>query len=744
MKGSSSNNFKVPELPILLLSIIKIDQIHNFLRKFKKGYKEKFKFLKIFHDLSQNEPIYNCSKNIEKILLQFKQKNMFLSIEEIYRQIIINLNKEMKNYDEIEGEKQKQKQNLYDKDEKKNYTNVSFENEENNEESLIEELFIGDENIETQCLLCSEKSFQKKTIIIFSFDLANYNNEFNIENAFKNVLYQDKYCNKCKKTNVHQISKKITKFPKIFLIILNNYKHKENKINFKLQETYNNLQYNLISFIINNNEIIYKNHNNIWNHYKIGETEELIDNKDSINEYNPIIFFYQIKSEDIKNQIIKNDSQMFITNHNFAKAILNYKNLKEKLKNNIKEKEKVYLIFKSFFKDLFEILGVDLKNLNNRINDEEKLNNLIRKNKIEIFEMNFLKVINNIDDITEDIDFVNENILNDLGVEKDEFSGKDVELYKIGSNIFQIKLKDNTILNLTIKNGKQIISIIDNIKIIYSDSIYKNINKELLYNHEIDIDNFYQSIIKFTKKQESILDIINNNKINEKEFNEYYITNKNWFIKVSNIFESDDIYNNEQNIKLFKKENTKNKQEEKKKRFRERMGIFFEENLFKVEFEKNNELKAEYPKKFIIINIDDLKELYANLKIPFNIKNDCIYAMILGEKYIFIKDNKDINRYFVCRSENEIKIVNNVEIILRYKNYELFSDEVKNYIKDGKGLDNYLKKRNLDISKNKMQFIKNEEKKIGFIININYANKDDYNKLVTKDKKVQNLYVYYL
>ena len=102
MKGSSSNNFKVPELPILLLSIIKIDQIHNFLRKFKKGYKEKFKFLKIFHDLSQNEPIYNCSKNIEKILLQFKQKNMFLSIEEIYRQIIINLNKEMKNYDEIE------------------------------------------------------------------------------------------------------------------------------------------------------------------------------------------------------------------------------------------------------------------------------------------------------------------------------------------------------------------------------------------------------------------------------------------------------------------------------------------------------------------------------------------------------------------------------------------------------------------------------------------------------------------
>ena len=53
--------------------------------------------------------------------------------------------------------------------------------------------------------------------------------------------------------------------------------------------------------------------------------------------------------------------------------------------------------------------------------------------------MNELKIINKIDEITEEIDFINEEILKDLKIDSKEFNGKDIKLFKIKDNIFQIK-----------------------------------------------------------------------------------------------------------------------------------------------------------------------------------------------------------------------------------------------------------------------------------------------------------------
>ena len=61
-------------------------------------------------------------------------------------------------------------------------------------------------------------------------------------------------------------------------------------------------------------------------------------------------------------------------------------------------------------------------------------------------------------------------MLDNFDLDKKEYIDKDVELYIVSKNIFQVKFKDGTLINITMKKGKQKIHFIDNFTKINSDN----------------------------------------------------------------------------------------------------------------------------------------------------------------------------------------------------------------------------------------------------------------------------------
>ena len=171
------------------------------------------------------------------------------------------------------------------------------------------------------------------------------------------------------------------------------------------------------------------------------------------------------------------------------------------------------------------------------------------------------KYNNNSEDIIEELDFINEAILNDLKIEKENYINKNLCLNKISKDIFKIKLNEDIIINIAIKdkNEKQIISFKEAISGISSNKK----NKNLYYNENKDngniqsitleenkneinenIINYYKGLSESYKQQKNILDKIQNNIIIENKFNNYFILNKKWFNHFSKIFGNEETYQN--------------------------------------------------------------------------------------------------------------------------------------------------------------------------------------------------------
>ena len=771
MGVSSSNS----NLPILLLSLAKIKMFEKELQIIETKNKG-LELLNIFRlIISDNNSLNSCSKEYEK-LFSVKKNDLF-DIIGLYKDILSQINKELIVYkDNFDNKK-----NIKDYDDI-NFSHISYNNsnEENKNDSLtlIEELFLGETEATEICLECKKKEkIKKSNIIILDKDLNFEEKDFDIENLFRQKFErQVKQCDDCKNIIEHQIIKTIIRFPKILIIVLKN-KNKKNeiKIKFQLKETINKETYNLLSFIINNDEMIYTKGNN-WYKYnikgKIPETETEI-NENRIKEYNPIIIFYQNKNN-LKEHIRNCFSEMFITGHDYAKAIIHYSEFNKKLESdNLKLYENIYLIHKSYFNLLSKIIDVNLNTL--KIDDkniEDTLNSQIRKNRINITEMKDLTIINNYQDITEEIDFIDEEIINDLKIEKENYIGKNITLYKISKNIYKFILKDNILITITIKDKKKIISFVDtfteipsninNNKEINNNLIIKDINviqdkkekenknKSKMKGNKIS---FSKGLTKLFEQQKKIVDEIKKNIINENEFTEYYIINKIWYNKLSKIFEKEEKYQNDSIIidsinKISNNSNFGNNELlEQSENFPKRKDKLNDANLFKVEFEDNKKINnIKYPKEFIIIEVNNFELLIEDLNICFNnnIKNN-IYKMLLGENYLFVEDNKNKNLYYICKNNNINNILFNVELIIKYNDDKTFCNEIKNYIKNKNGLDYYLKERKININEKQIQKIYENNEEIGSIINISYNNNNriindnnNYNQNLVNDNKNEN------
>ena len=426
-------------LSIKLLSLTKIDDFRQYFIDYIKIDKDedkiKYKILSIFNKLIIDN---KCNENSIKLINEFFGNKILKDNEDIYKYILEKLDNELDKF--IKNNK---------------------ENKNNSISSIIKDLFKGKKKFIKICSSCKQKTEDfDNTYIILSTDLSSQNENYEISTLIINMeMNYEKIikCDKCNNEVEHNIKVNFT-LPKIIITVLNNF-NDNNKINFKLSENIENYEYNLICYILSTGEMIYKNYSN-WYEYN-AKNQEILKiemNENRIKKDNPIIFFYQKKDsiKEKKNED-EDEEELFFKNKNYTEAIINYIEL-HKIKVNPEFNGGIYLIYKSFFDELSKIINIDINNLKLDENDINNINKEIEKNKIEIMKMNKLLLIDNVSIIEGDIDFINEIILDNLGFFKPELKEKEILMCKISDNIFQFIFKDNSRMNLTIKNGKQEIS----------------------------------------------------------------------------------------------------------------------------------------------------------------------------------------------------------------------------------------------------------------------------------------------
>ena len=449
------------EIPfgLCLLSLTTIDEIRDFFNKNNIKNTNDLELTNIFSDIIK---VYQLIDNYIPYIYELKKNNNIYEVEKYYEYILDKLNEESKKYiiePEYNESQISPKQNDYKE-----------ENENNNSISLIEKLFFGEKKETKTCLLCNYKEENNKNKIILIFDLSQLK-DFNISNIFQDVNKEVKeICNNCTKEIEIKYEIKYIRLPKIIIIIINNNRNGI-KIKYNFSEIINNKSYNLICYLNNSCEMNYKQ-NNCWHNYNIKtqSDKEIHINENKKNYSNQIILIYQ---EDDK----KKDLETFFNEKNYVEAIKQYSELKKNILN-IPEKqestENLILINKKYFNDLSKIINLNFDNLNYELYIQK-----IIENKKEISEMDKLIIIQDPYDINGDIDFINESILTNLGINEKK---EKIRLYRLSKNIFQIIFKDNTKLNLKLENGKQEISISSEISILNKNNIDSNKEENKIIN----------------------------------------------------------------------------------------------------------------------------------------------------------------------------------------------------------------------------------------------------------------------
>ena len=244
-----------------------------------------------------------------------------------------------------------------------------------------------------------------------------------------------------------------------------------------------------------------------------------------------------------------------------------------------------------------------------------------------------------------------------------------------------------------------------------SSAHYKSLNNK-----------YYNCLTSLIKNIKDLSNLTKNHIINEDKFDNYYLINIKWYNRLTKIFESEDIYQNDnlvfESINQVKNIPNLNINESKEipKLIEERLKVLSDENLFMPEFEINEKSEIKYPKDFILISEKELNTILESFHININNINNYLYKVLVGENYLFIKSNLNNNVYYICFP---LIILFYVDKIFRFKEEKFFNREIKNYIKGKGGLEYYFEERKLNIETDKVQPIIDKEKEnIGELINI--------------------------
>ena len=665
-------------LPLLLLSLTKIQNFKAYFKGKSELYQNKNQLIQIFIGLIKNENlVYDIVYNNRELL---KKSNSPFSIKKFYKLNLLEINKQL---EEIN----------------KNISNAP-------PKSIIKELFWGKKKKVSKCPICNETiQDEKEKIICLAFNMENINYYFD---ASKMLSRTRKYTkNEICKNNKNKADFNIEciyDLPNIVLIILYNCKKNKNiDINFVLsKQTSLGFKFELICFITRSEEMVYNENKNQWYLYsnKDKKNEKIKMNLDEIENYNPIVFLYQKMEKKIK----------------LDEAIIEYVELQNEIENFGKNQVKqLYLVPKKFFDEILELVDINPDNLSNKKGQIKSIKQKIEEKKNELMNMEQIEIIDDQSYNKKDFTFVNEKILNKLGIKKEEYEKKQIKLNKIGQNKFILIFNNEAAIGIE-KEGKQIKILCEN-------------NNFHINNFE-DIKIFYDILSNIFEQQKKISKSIEENKIDENKLENYYIINAKWFNKMIKIFESDEIYDDDNyKIESFDRITNiinlnENELKIKNDLFLKRKQILMDENLFKVEYEEKSGLK--YPNKFVIIKENTLNELLNKLQIAFKKIQKNIYQIFYGEHYLFIRDNNEKNKYLVC-SQKCIEF--NVEIIFIFKDDNSFQKEINNYIKNRNGFKFYFKERSIDTKNSQFQKLINKEQvELGNAIIINNISIDNNNE----------------
>ena len=386
-------------------------------------------------------------------------------------------------------------------------------------------------------------------------------------------------------------------------------------------------------------------------------------------------------------------------------------------------------VYKSLNFDIYPYKDIDIRDLIKDYGKQEVKNCVCNEcnKKAEIISCNKIKKYSEIIILSFDNKKENKNkliyYLNvDIGDElyilicfiiKENENNEDDDNY----NVFYLENDKWFIYNVTEKKEKEI----KDIKKLNKNPLVTFYQKWSTYN-EILKNKYFNCLSSLMKSIQILSNLTKNHIVNENKYENYYIINKKWYNRLTKIFESEDIYQNDNlifesinQIKNIPNLNM-NESEEMPKLIIKRLKMLSDINLFMPEFEKNEKSGIIYPKDFILINEKELNTFLESFNININNINNYLYKVLFGENYVFIKSNLDNNVYYICYP---LIILFYVDKILRFKEEKIFNREIKLYIKNRGGLEYYFEERKLNIDTNEIQpIIDKEQENIGDLINI--------------------------
>ena len=679
------NNIEIP-LSLILLSLIKIEEIRSYLQENQEkiGNNKNLILLNILLGLNKSE------KLMDNYVILFKKA--FPKIAEyskgisLFDKCLQQMNKEMK----------------------------IIEINENEDNCWLIKLFYF--RINLVCNKCGNKAIDDYSLL--------FDSNFFLKDGFSCELF----CKQCKAMCKQSLIR--TENPKIIIAV--NINLKENRYSEYEIKNYLKLLY------INQEGLAFKSYENVYKYNMKKKHYNRIIWRDFENEFDKQnVTFYKNENNFKEENMDKINS--FYKNKGYEKAIINYLNLKRKKQIEFK----MYLVNKEFFDNLLMICEINL----NKELELNKIKTSIESNQIEIMNMNKLIIYDEPYKILGDVDLVTEEILINLGY-KNEYNGKSVKIEEIvKGQIYRILFHDNSVLKLVFQNNEQILSFSGVCS--YNKSIKANTNSNLINkNHNDDASHvknepkptdtkngdekmmkeklfiFYNNICTLYNVIFNINNIINNHIVDEKNFEDYLIISKKLFNRITKIFESDEVYeddnkvlNNKPNIPDINSLDSSTIQKMFDNYVRRKKKLKNDENLFKIDYEctKIDKEEIAYPKDFLIIKEKTLNNLLINMHITNEHISKNKYRMQIGEKYIFVMDNLNSKNIFVCKNDNGI--IFNTQLILYFSTESsiIFPKEVRNYIK-GKSLENYLSERNIDLGKRVQKIINKEKEEIGQLI----------------------------
>ena len=307
-----------PYIKSIMLCLYQIDTLKNYFLNIDdiNKYNKVNKVLKEFFENFSQNPLQSISQVQINLFKTKNYENYINIIESIFSMIDSELSKKQCN------EYSFSQVDLYDEQRGK----TKFFDKRNNNDSIIQKLFYSVKETSIYCYSCKMTTYNFENISFFMIDTDKEEQEIIklSENSLnKKIINQNIKCNFCANKNREcTIEKKLIDFLKIIIFILIGDKINKFILNENFLIILNNKNYSLFCFVENKeNNVFFNKNNDLWYKYNEAFSEE----KEVIDNLNPIVLFYKLS--EIKKNNKKNEND--INNINNMKNIKNLNNIND-------------------------------------------------------------------------------------------------------------------------------------------------------------------------------------------------------------------------------------------------------------------------------------------------------------------------------------------------------------------------------------------------------------------------------